>query len=1091
MDTKTSDLSKDDDWREDAVSTSETANTGIRFAPNTGGERKSSTKRRLSIHSLSKSNEEGLFSIREKVRPEAVLPGVYKTISHRVDNEIEDSKNLQNAASRFTGITYHADAPTEIANQLDSSLKFGLSNDAIEAKLKKHGLNQQSRPPKRLFRKLFMYFFGGFGGLLLAGGILCIVCWKPLGNPNPAVANLVLGVILLVIFVLQALFNFFQDFSSSRVMASIRDMIPSEALVIRSGNLETVDAKVLVPGDVIQLSAGVKVPADIRIFEASADLSFDRSILTGESHPVEAHAHSDERNFNYLESHCIGMQGTFVVCGTGKGIVVSTGDHTIFGSIAQLTSQPKKGLTPMQWEITRFVIYVTAIIVVLAVIIVILWAAWLKKDHEDWISVSALIVDIVSVAVAFIPEGLPIALTTCLIITANQMKKSKILCKSLAVVETLGSVSVLCFDKTGTLTKNAMVVTNLFKGWKSFDLAEEKVEDHGDMSNPISQHFYTVASLCNDAEMSSDGTVLGNATDKAIFKLSNSVRSKSFFADFWDSKFELAFNSKDKYMAKLLEPKIASNKMWAQVGLTLPQVKNPDFGLLVVKGAPDILLKNCKFVLQQNNNSTCSEEELDGDMRKRITDIQNQWSASGKRVILLASKLISKKAIDLTDRFETTRTLKDEISDNLTFVGLMGIEDPPRKGVSKVIGKLRAAGIKIVMITGDFELTGVSISKQVGIISGNVDSYKDLLAQEYGNSNPIERAISITGPDLKTLSEDDWAQLIRYQELVFSRTTPEQKLLIIKQFQKHKQVIGMTGDGINDSPSLKQADVGISLINASDVAKEASDLVLMNDSEFEDALFSSIIDALRYGRLVFENLRKTIGYLLPAGTYAELWPVLLNVIIGMPQMLSSFLMIIICCITDCANAITLAYETDERNLLAKKPRSVTKEKLVDWKLVLHSYITVGTFYTFTSMLLGFINLQRHGYKFSDFSLSYGSYESLDGVDDIINMSSSIYFVNLVIMQLFNLMAMRTRYSSMFQQSPLKNKWMFVSMPFAMAATFIVNYIPAIQNTMGTAQVPVEYYFISVGFGAVVLLYDEMRKWCVRRSPTGVFAKFAW
>lgn len=1070
-----------DDWEEEAITISNSTADGVRFGEGTAPGRNGPPRsRRLSMHSLSHSGAP-LFSIREKVQPEVVYPVVYKTISHRVENEVEAGK-LENA-SKFTSVRFHVDEPGEIASRLQSDLVHGLTDPVYVNMAKHYGPNVQSKPPSQLLKKIFMYFFGGFGALLLVGGILCIVCWKPLGNPNPAVANLVLGVILLCVFILQALFNFFQDFSSSRVMNSIHSMIPSDSVVVRSGTVLTVDAKDLVPGDIVHFSAGVKIPADLRIFEASADLSFDRSILTGESNPIAATATSDLEHSNYLESSCIGMQGTFVVSGSGKGIVVSTGDNTIFGTIAKLTSRPKKGLTPMQWEILRFVIFTTTVIVVLAVLVVVLWAAWLKKDHKGWISVSALIVDIVSISVAFIPEGLPIALTTCLIITANEMRKCKMLCKTLSVVETLGSVSVLCFDKTGTLTKNAMVVTNVFRDGHSFDLAEknlEELEDLKDMANPANFHLMACSKLCNDSVLTQNGRITGNATDRAIFKLANSMVGPEI-ADVWKTSFELSFNSKDKYMAKLLEP--THKGVWTQLGY---RPDGEDNCWLTVKGAPDVLLNNCTHVIGHG-----SVVAIDKAAKQRIMDVQQEWSRKGKRVILVASKMVNRGKLDLNDRVVAVQSLRNEVL-GLTLVGILGIEDPPRKNIGQVIQKLRAAGIKIVMITGDFELTGVAIARQTGIVSGNVDTHTDLLRYAGdGSDTEIERAISITGPDLVKMSDLDWSALTRYQELVFTRTTPEQKLLIIKQFQQRKQVIGMTGDGINDSPSLKQADIGISLITASDVAKEASDLILMDDSDVEEALFNSIIDALKFGRLVFENLRKTIGYLLPAGTYAELWPVLLNVIFGMPQMLSSFLMIIICCITDCANAITLAYETNERNLLSKKPRSITKEKLVDWKLLLHSYFIIGTFYSFTSMLLGFINLKRHGYAFSDFSLSYGSYEDLANVDDYINMSSSIYFVNLVIMQFFNLLAMRTRYSSMFQHSPLKNKYIFVSMPLALGATFIVNYIPQIQSTMGTAQVPVEYYFISIGFGAVVLLYDELRKWCNRKHPRGFLASIAW
>lgn len=1090
---------KDDEWSVEDVSLADTATVeGVKFESqaHTSSKNDKRHRRRLSMHSLNKSGDPGLFSIRERVQPEVVLPATYRTISHNVDNDIETGHHLDGAPSKFVGVNFHTDEPTDIATQLESDLQRGLDHVDYALKFKKYGPNVQSKPPGQLLKKVFMYFFGGFGALLLVGGILCIICWKPLGNPDPAVANLVLGVILLCVFLLQAIFNFFQDFSSSRVMSSINNMIPLEAMVLRSGQIETLESRELVPGDIIQFTTGAKIPADVRIVEASADLTFDRSILTGESKPIAATALSDAKNSNYLESPCIGMQGTFVTSGSGKGIVVNTGDNTIFGTIAKLTSQPKKGLTPMQWEILRFVIFTSAVIVVLAVLVIILWAAWLRKDHHDWISVSALIVDIVSISVAFIPEGLPIALTTCLIITANEMRKSKILCKTLSVVETLGSVSVLCFDKTGTLTKNNMVVTNVFRGDEVFSrehLELEKQDAVRDLTDPINNHLITISNMCNDTLKTQDGKLSGNATDKAVYKFSDDILETSYFPDLWNSVFELTFNSKDKYMAKLLEPldPHRCEETWQLVGFTMaPEEQNSRYWL-TVKGAPDILLKNCNTILQPKDGEA-TVECLDSKKLERIVGIQQQWARQGKRVILVASKLVQRSSLSFSDRLLGIQALRHEVLNDLTFVGMLGIEDPPRKGIDKVIQTLRGAGIKTVMITGDFELTGVSIAKQAGIVSGNIDSLKDLFDHTHEEDDAmIDRAISITGPDMNRLSEVEWSKITRYQELVFTRTTPEQKLLIIKQFQKYKYIIGMTGDGINDSPSLKQADIGISLISASDVAKEASDLILMDDSEFEDALFLSIIDALKYGRLVFENLKKTIGYLLPAGTYAELWPVLLNVIFGLPQMLSSFLMIIICCITDCANAITLAYETSERNLLNKKPRSITNEKLVDWKLLLHSYFTVGTYYSFTSMLLGFINLQRHGFPFSKFSLSYGTYESLPDVDKYINMSSSIYFINLVIMQVFNLMAMRTRYSSVFQQSPFKNKYIFLSVPFALGATFIVNYIPAIQSAMGTAQVPVEYYFIALGFGAVVLAYDEIRKWCNRRSPAGFWAKISW
>lgn len=1048
----------------------------------------------------------------KRADPSVVIPPLFKTISHEVDYSKRGTLT-NDPKVKFANVTYHCEDPHWIAGNFHSDLQSGLTIQEHQAAMSKYGENVQSPPSKNLAKKLFMYFFGGFGALLLAAGVLCCICWKPLGDPDPAVANLILGVILFIVFLLQAAFNCLQDYSSSNVMKSIHNLIPAECSVIRENSLRIVEAKELVPGDIISLNAGFKLPADVRIFECSSDLFLDRAILTGEAVPLQATAKNDVKESNYMESNRIGLQGTFITSGSGKGIVVATGDNTVFGSIAKMASQPNRGLTPIQKEIFRFVAITATIIITVAVLVIIMWAAWIRRNYPDWIPVATLIVDIVSVAVAFIPEGLPIALTTCLVITATQMKKNKILCKTLSTVESLGSISVLCFDKTGTITKNNMTVTNVCKGVQEMDICDFGQEE--DLETAPTNQFLIISALCNDTSVTESGDLIGNATDKAIYKFANNIKNKCLLEDRWNIIFEIAFNSKDKYMAKLVEPVDKSNNVsFSQVGI-YDHGHPENLGLLLVKGAPDILLEKCKYIMTPDEkNPNFRVDQINSETKSRINEIKNRWSCQGKRVILLASMALDKQKFDFENGPDTRELIQEEIENGeLCLVGFIGIQDPPRKGIDKVIDKLRDAGIKIAMITGDFELTGLEIAKQVHIVTKAVDKYKDLVNfQEDSDINDeneeeteyillnkkekvkvINRALSLTGNDINVLTEFQWRNVIRYAELICTRTTPDHKLLVIKQFQKYGAIIGMTGDGINDSPSLKQADVGISLIDASDIAKEASDLILMNDNKDEEvALFNSIIEALRYGRLVFENLRKTIAYLLPAGTFAELWPVLLNIIVGLPQMLSSFNMIIICCLTDCVGAIFLAYEPGESNLLKKKPRSVSGERLVDYKLFLHSYFTIGTFYAFTSFLVAFINLQRHGFRFSEFDLSYGSYSDLPNIKEYINMSSSIYFVNLVIMQFFNLMAMRTRYLSFFHLNLLKdNRFVYFTIPFGLAVTFIINYIPAIQKSLGTNRVPTEYYFIALGFGLVVFSYDEFRKFLVRRYPKGFFARIAW
>lgn len=1046
-------------------------------------------RRRLLTHERSLSQTRSRFSLSDKVDPADVMPTAFKTISHHIEDPVSDS--LDDAKARqFADLTWNTDSVREVAQKLSTDLTTGLSDKLVSEKVKIYGLNVQSPPPNRLLKKLFVYFFGGFGVLLFGGGILVIISWKPLGQP-PAVANLILGIVLLVVFLFQGIFNLWQDFSSSRVMDSIHNMMPVECVVLRNGEVITMSAKDLVPGDVVYLKSGNKVPADMRICENSADLSFDRSVLTGESKPIPASTTPDNpSNSNYLESWCIAMQGTFVVNGSGKGVVVAIGNETIFGSIAKISSTEKKGLTPLQKEVLRFVIITTTIIVTLVVLMIILWATWLRHSYPDWINVPTLIVDLVSIAVAFMPEGLPIALTTCLVITANEMRKCNVLCKSLAVVETLGSVSVLCSDKTGTLTKNKMFVTEV-----SIGDSEITPEEDEKVSRGVSL-LQTIAGVCNEAYFEKTETgervTKGNATDIAVLNYVDEVVSVTdVVLPKWTKKGEVTFNSKNKFMVRLVEP--VSQDSWEEIGTKADY----DNYLLTVKGAPDTLLERCSSYF---DNELSSVMTLDAAAKQRISEIQKRWSSGGKRVILLASKLVTKDEFSeplLEDSTRSVEHLTAATEHGLTLVGLMGISDPPRERIPEMVQSLKDAGIKIVMITGDFELTALAIGKMCGIVDENSSGSDGVehLDRNYviegvkksqlpDVEHQIDRSIVVSGHSLGDLNDNQWDNLTNYSEIIFARTTPEQKLKIVMEFQKRKHIVGMVGDGINDAPSLKQADCGISMIDGSDLAKEASDLVMLNS-------IHSIIDALKFGRLVFENLKKTIAYLMPAGTYSELWPVLLNIIFGLPQALTSFNMIIICCVTDCIGAITLSYESSERNLLFKKPRVLTKERLVDAQLFLHSYFVIGTFYTFTSMAMAFLNFQRHGIRFSEMSMKYGSFEDLPHFDEIAAMSSSIYFINLVIMQFFNLFSIRTRYLSIFQHTPLKNPYMFAVPPIALAVTFLLNYIPAIQSSLLTNQVPVEYYFIAIGFGAIVMVYDELRKWYVRGHPKSLIAKLSW
>ncbi|KAK1969695.1 Na,H/K antiporter P-type ATPase [Colletotrichum sublineola] len=1059
----------------------------------------------MSIHSIR--------SRRNSIDATAALPIQYRTVSFEIEEyktKTEAVKKAKNVATELSELEWHTLSVDEILRRQSSSLADGLSSDQVQRRMAHYGKNAPSPAPTNHTKRILGYFFKGFGTVLLVAAILVFIAWKPLGSP-PAVANLALAIVLLAVFFIQAAFNMWQDWSSSRVMNSIKTMLPENCMVIRDGQQSELPADQIVPGDILIVKSGNKLPADVRFLKVSSDAKFDRSILTGESVPLPASVDSTDNN--YLETRCIGLQGTHCVSGTCTGLVVATGDNTIFGRIAKLTNEPKKGLTTLEREVLHFVLIICSIMFLMIVVVLIVWGAWLRPKYPNWINVPNLIISCVSVAVAFIPEGLPVALTASMTISANMMRKNKILCKSLKTVETLGSVSVICSDKTGTLTQNKMVVTECAIGTKT--MSAENARDaitlnrNNSPNNNSLEQLRAIAGLCNAGQFDAatirlplhERVIHGDATDQAILRFSESLGQVNELRRCWQTKYELAFNSKNKYMIRVLGMSHPDG-----LSLALPSdtasVFQPGDVLLTIKGAPDVLMPRLSNYVNPSGYTTA----LDPETRASIEKIKDEWSAQGRRVLLLARKAISKSALKGSPTESSYEMeINNQAKSGLTLVGLVGIVDPPRPEIPEVMNTLRGAGIRIFMVTGDFALTAAAIARECNIISVPRSHIDDITAlQRVTHVDPSikqaiddlesspSQAIVLSGPELITLNEEQWDQLAQYQEIVFARTTPEQKLRIVRELQARHQIVGMTGDGVNDAPSLRAADVGIALGSGSDIAIEAADMVLLDS-------FSSVVEALRYGRMMFDNLKKTVAYLLPAGSFSEFWPVMTNVLFGIPQILSSFLMIIICLFTDAAAAIAMAYEAPEADVLLRKPRVPGKDRLVDWQLVVQSYGFVGILETISSFAMSYWYLERQGIRFSDIWFSFGNLPS--NVDpnfyqQQLNIASSIYFVNLVVMQWFNLMAIRTRRLSLFQHPPIGNKqtqnlYLFPAIVFSLLMAIFWLYVPEFQSTLATAPVPAEYWFLPMSFGVGILLIDEARKFAVRRWPTGFLAKAAW
>ncbi|KAB2580769.1 putative h k atpase alpha protein [Lasiodiplodia theobromae] len=1103
----------------------------IRYADDVEAQRRRSLRRRASNASDLSARTSRSFA-RHEVEPGVALPIHFRTLSFNVEQtqakEAEEAdlkeKEKEKAKSKkkkfdaefdYATVDWHKITTQELCTRLSTSLQQGLSADGAARKLKEYGPNAPSPPPSTWFRRFVGYFFGGFGTILLIASILVFVAWKPLGDP-PAPANLALAIVLLVVFFINAAFNFYQDWSSSRVMSSIKTMLPEECLLLRDGTKQHHPGADIVPGDVLYLKMGDKLSADVRFVEVSPDAKFDRSILTGETVPLRGTVDSTDENF--LETACIGMAGTHIVSGSAVGVVIGTGDRSVFGRLAKLTSAPKTGLTSLEKEIYYFVGIIVTIMITMVVIVIAVWAGWLRRDHPDWINVSLLIVDCVSVAVAFIPEGLPIAVTASLTIVANIMRQNAILCKSLKTVETLGSVSVICSDKTGTLTKNQMRVTDCLVGCDALTATEAagKVQLSRvavDIAEPSlgCRQLAVVGGVCNAGEFDastmnkplSERKINGDATDTAVLRFSEGLLSVQETRQKWRNVYRVAFNSKNKFMIQ-----VAQRDVYEPVDDALFENDNakPEDQVLMIKGAPDILMPRCTRYMDFDGHA----QPLTESDQRFLEDAKNIYSKQGKRVILLAQKILPRHVSGLAvESAQYENAIMDEASRGLLLIGLVAIVDPPRDEIPEVVKTLRGAGIKIFMVTGDFQLTAAAIAAECGIITNPPEDIHDInsLSMKYPSPSGEKsmevmprtpttpgapRSLVISGGDMNSLTDEQWDVLCKYDEIVFARTTPEQKLKIVTELQARHETVGMTGDGVNDAPSLKQADIGIAMGGGSDIAIEAADMVLLES-------FAAVVEAVKYGRVVFDNLKKTICYLLPAGSFSEFWPVMTNVLFGLPQVLSSFLMIIICCFTDCAAATAIAYEKPEADVLLQRPRNPRKDRLVDWKLILHAYGVIGVIQSVSSFAMSYWFCQRQGLPFSALWFGFGAVPegmTADRYQHILNQASSVYFVNLVVMQWFNLMAVRTRRLSLLQHPPLwiketRNLWLFPAILFSLGIAFLFLYPQKLQDVLGTTSVPVEHWFLPMAFGMGILLLDETRKWAARKWPGGVVAKMAW
>ncbi|XP_052651799.1 sodium/potassium-transporting ATPase subunit alpha-2 isoform X2 [Harpia harpyja] len=965
----------------------------------------------------------------------------------------------------------------ELGRKYQVDLSRGLTNARAAEILVQDGPNALTPPPTTPeWVKFCRQLFGGFSILLWIGAILCFLAYgiQAAMEDEPSNDNLYLGVVLAAVVIVTGCFSYYQEAKSSKIMDSFKNMVPQQALVIREGEKIQINAENVVVGDLVEVKGGDRVPADMRII-SSHGCKVDNSSLTGESEPQTRSPEFTHEN--PLETRNICFFSTNCVEGTARGIVISTGDRTVMGRIASLASGLEVGRTPIAMEIEHFIRLITGVAVFLGlsffILSLILGYTWLEA-----------VIFLIGIIVANVPEGLLATVTVCLTLTAKRMARKNCLVKNLEAVETLGSTSTICSDKTGTLTQNRMTVAHMWfdNQIHEADTTEDQSGATFDKRSPTWAALARIAGLCNRAVFKpgqenisiSKRDTAGDASESALLKcIQLSCGSVEKMRDKNPKVTEIPFNSTNKYQLSIHE-----------------REEDPQGYLLVMKGAPERILDRCSRILLQGQ-----EVPLDQEMREAFQNAYLELGGLGERVLGFCHLYLSPDKFPRGFRFDA-----DEVNfptSNLCFVGLMSMIDPPRAAVPDAVGKCRSAGIKVIMVTGDHPITAKAIAKGVGIISEGNETVEDIAARlniPVSQVNPREaKACVVHGSDLKDMTSEQLDEILKnHTEIVFARTSPQQKLIIVEGCQRQGAIVAVTGDGVNDSPALKKADIGIAMgIAGSDVSKQAADMILLDDN------FASIVTGVEEGRLIFDNLKKSIAYTLTSNI-PEITPFLLFIIANIPLPLGTVTILCIDLGTDMVPAISLAYEAAESDIMKRQPRNPRTDKLVNERLISMAYGQIGMIQALGGFFTYFVILAENGFlpgtlvgirlawddrSTNDLEDSYGQEWTYEQRKVVEFTCHTAFFASIVVVQWADLIICKTRRNSVFQQG-MKNKILIFGLLEETALAAFLSYCPGMGVALRMYPLKVTWWFCAFPYSLLIFAYDEVRKLILRRYPGG-------
>lgn len=877
-------------------------------------------------------------------------------------------------------MNYHEMNEKEVEQTLNTDFSAGLSDEEAEKRRKNFGYNELEEGEKQ---SLLLIFFSQFKDFMVLVLLAATLISGLLGEYIDAIA-------IIAIIILNSFLGFFQEIRAEKSLSALKELSQPHVQALRNGEWISLLSKELVPGDVIKFASGDRIGADVRIIE-SRSLEVEESALTGESVPVPKTVSAIKNNNLALgDMENMGFMGTMVSRGSGVGVVIGTGMKTAMGQIADLLQNADSVTTPLQRRLEQLgkILIVTALLLTVLVVVI-----GVLQGNDLYTMVLAG----VSLAVAAIPEGLPAIVTIALSLGVQKMIRKNAIVRKLPAVETLGCASVICSDKTGTLTQNKMTVTKTWIGGKTYTVDGTGYEPQGQyyvgeqLINPAKdkalQQLLTFGMLCNHAEiLQKDGDYVlnGDPTEGAILVA-------GMKAGFTRAQLLNQFAIVNEF------PFDSTRKMMSVV------VKDPTGRQFVVtKGAPDVLIGQSKSILFENRSQALGNNE-----KQVVQEAINGLASQALRTIAIGYKEISPNTLIMHE---------GEAEKDLLFIGLQGIIDPPRPEVKQAVKECKEAGIKTVMITGDHVITANAIAKQLGIANN--------------------RSKVMEGKELSDLSLKELEDIVE-DVAVFARVSPEHKLKIVQAFQNRGHVVAMTGDGVNDAPAIKKADIGIAMgITGTDVAKEASSLVLMDDN------FASIKSAIVEGRNIYENIRKFIRYLL-ASNVGEILVMLFAMLLALPLPLVPIQILWVNLVTDGLPAMALGLDRPEDNVMKRGPRSPNEgvfSRGLGWKVISRGFL-IGI-----STILAFM----FAYNNNPENLEY---------------AQTVAFITLVLAQLIHVFDCRSE-KSILSRNPFGNMYLVWAVISSLVLALAVIYVPGLQEIFHTLPIAMKDWPMIIGFASV-------------------------